>query len=444
MAEQLPYTYDTNKTYRNLLNTLGVASRQKALVRALEIGLRRRSMHRSHQPPTLQICGTLHQLTGPSVRESGRPDGCDLLTPRPEPALPTRPWPERIKQTAMTAAQRSLTKLVDLTLRPLRAAATALRSRRSSQPSGPGEIPAASAQGVHPDHALEGSTHVVFLPRDPQWGYCFWAIHPTDQERARALGATLLCLRLEDVTGLDSNRAHPHALMELVVDQKAHEWYLPVPVADRDYRIELGYRLASGGWFTLAVSSTARVPGHGPSEVVADAFVPFSLTAAPSVATAEPLPASGGVTHELMYQQATRSLRWMGRGSELWQEGTASSTDAGSLNDSGIGLWASGRHDSGAGGVLRQRSFWLVADAELIVYGATDPAASLTIGDQPVPLGEDGTFRLHVPFHDGEQVYPITAIAADGEQKRSIRLNFSRSTPEANVNNKEQAVQTWF
>ena len=43
MAEQLPYTYDTTKTYsRNLLNKLGVASRQKALVRALEIGRRRR------------------------------------------------------------------------------------------------------------------------------------------------------------------------------------------------------------------------------------------------------------------------------------------------------------------------------------------------------------------------------------------------------------------
>jgi len=346
----------------------------------------------------------------------------------------------------MTAAPRTLAKIVDFTLRPLRQAARALKSHRpadSSRAAGQPDTstPIASDQGGAPSR--EDSTHVVFLPRDPQWGYCFWAISAADQERARAVGATFLCLRLEDVTGLDSNRAHPHALMELVVDQQAHEWYLPVPVADRDYRIELGYRLANGGWLALAVSSTARVPGHGPSEVVADAFVPFSLTAAP-VATAEPIPASGGVTHERMYQEATRSLRWMGRGSELWQEGAASSTDAGSLNDSGIGLWASGRHESGAGGVLRQRSFWLVADAELIVYGATDPAASLTIGGQAVPLAEDGTFGLQVPFCDGEQVYPIIAIAADGEQKRSISLNFSRSTPEANVNSKEQAVETWF
>jgi hypothetical protein len=372
--------------------------------------------------------------------------GRDPLTHKPGQTPPTRPWTEHAHETAMTAAPRTLAQIVDMTLRPLRNAARALKSQglaESTNAIDQPDLSAAAASDQSGAPSQEASTHVVFLPRDPQWGYCFWSIDAADQERARALGATLLCLRLEDVTGLDGNRAHPHALMELVVNQKAHEWYLPVPVADRDYRIELGYRLTNGGWLALAMSSTARVPGHGPSEVVADAFVPFSLTTAPA-ATASPLPASGGVTHERMYQEATRSLRWMGRGSELWQEGTASSTDSGSLHDSGIGLWASGRHESGAGGVLRQRSFWLVADAELIVYGATDPGASLSIGDQSVPLDEDGTFRLQVPFRDGEQVYPITAIAADGEQKRSIRLNFSRSTPEANVNSKEQAVQTWF
>ena len=60
-----------------------------------------------------------------------------------------------------------------------------------------------------------------------------------------------------------------------------------------------------------------------------------------------------------------------------------SSSDTYGLNDSGVGLWASGRNESGLGGVApRQRSFWLVADAELIVYGATDPSARLTIGGE--------------------------------------------------------------
>jgi hypothetical protein len=92
----------------------------------------------------------------------------------------------------------------------------------------------------------------------------------------------------------------------------------------------------------------------------------------------------------------------------------------------------------------RQRSFWLVADAELIVYGATDPAATLSVGDRVVPLSEDGTFSFHATFPDGEQNYPIRALAADGEQRRSITLDFRRATPHAKVNTREDAVSEWF
>ena len=92
----------------------------------------------------------------------------------------------------------------------------------------------------------------------------------------------------------------------------------------------------------------------------------------------------------------------------------------------------------------RQRSFWLVADAELIVYGATDPAATLSVGERVVPLAEDGTFSFHATFPDGEQNYPIRALAADGEQRRSITIDCRRTTPHANVNAREDAVSEWF
>ncbi|PZV20241.1 MAG: hypothetical protein DCF18_14425 [Cyanobium sp.] len=55
----------------------------------------------------------------------------------------------------------------------------------------------------------------------------------------------------------------------------------------------------------------------------------------------------------------------------------------------------------------RRRSLWFVADAQLIVYGATNPAAQLTICGKPVPLSTDGSFRLEMAFPDGRQVYPI-------------------------------------
>ena len=236
----------------------------------------------------------------------------------------------------------------------------------------------------------------------------------------------------------------------MVVDSHATEWYLPVPLSDRDYRVELGYRKgAGGGWISLAHSSVARVPALHPSEQILDQFVPFSLEASPAATLPTTTPSEHADTglHERLYQSATARWRRLGRGSEafheLEQEGFGA--EGAGFQSSGAGLWASGRSESGIGGVgARQRSFWLVADAELIVYGATDPAARLTIGTEEVPLSAEGTFRIQVPFRDGLQLYPIEAVAADGEQKRSITLEFRRSTPEANVNQKEEAVLEWF
>jgi hypothetical protein len=292
--------------------------------------------------------------------------------------------------------------------------------------------------------AADGETRVVFLPRDPQWAYVFWEISETDRLQAFKAGATQLCLRVADVTGLGNGASHPHALQEVVVDSHANEWYLPVPLSDRDYRVELGYRKAGGGWIALASSAVARVPALHPSEQILDQFVPFSLDT-PVAPAPVPQLVSGGdsALHERLYQTATTGQRRLGRGSEAFHElDQASQSD---LNASGAGLWASGRNESGIGVVApRQRSFWLVADAELIVYGATDPSARLSIGGEDVPLSSDGTFRVQVPFRDGQQIYAIEAVAADGEQKRNITLNFDRNTPEDNSNPSDQAVAEWF
>jgi len=352
---------------------------------------------------------------------------------------------------------QTLTSLARLTLRQLRQVASdlgvTLYSRKSKE-----ELLEAinSKQGSEPDLSSieaelepaprpEADTHVVFLPRDPQWAYVFWEISQDDRESAQAAGATQLCLRVADVTGLTPGSSHPHTLQEVVVDSHATEWYLPVPLSDRDYRVELGYRKGgSGGWISLAFSSVARVPALHPSEQILDQFVPFSLETTPADLSTNLFEPSDTALHERLYQTATSRWRRLGRGSEAFHELEDDLLAGSGLNASGAGLWASGRNESGAGLVARQRSFWLVADAELIVYGATDPSARLTIGGEEVPLSADGTFRIQVPFRDGEQLYPIEAVAADGEQKRNITLAFSRTTPEDNSNPADQAKSEWF
>ena len=344
---------------------------------------------------------------------------------------------EAIATKASLTAEAPAPAPVDL------APSAAIASPTESSDGAP-DLPTIEA-ALPPAPRPRSETRVVFLPRDPQWAYVFWDIAEADREAAAAAGATQLCLRVADVTGLSGGSAHPHTLQEVVVDSHATEWYLPVPLCDRDYRVELGYRTGGARWISLAFSSVARVPALHPSEQILDQFVPFSLDVLPSEGELI-APASGeSGLHERLYQTATARWRRLGRGSEAFHELEEGADRAAGGQLSGVGQWASGLTESGAGGVpVRQRAFWLVADAELIVYGATDPSARLTIGGEEVPLSAEGTFRIQVPFRDGQQLYPIEAVAADGEQRRNITLEFRRTTPEAHVNTLEEAVPEWF
>jgi len=109
---------------------------------------------------------------------------------------------------------------------------------------------------------------------------------------------------------------------------------------------------------------------------------------------------------------------------------------------SGVGM--SGVGFSASAAPIRPRQFWLIADAELIVYGATEPDATVTIGGRPIKLNPDGTFRFQMSFQDGLIDYPIMAVAADGEQTRDVHMSFTRETPKRNTNTKEEAVPEWL
>ena len=95
-----------------------------------------------------------------------------------------------------------------------------------------------------PNITEEVKTNVVFLPRDPDWAYVFWQISDADREKAQSLGANKLCLRLFDASGSQGSNLNQGTLREIAVDSYSTEWYLPIPLADRDYKVELGYKLS--------------------------------------------------------------------------------------------------------------------------------------------------------------------------------------------------------
>ncbi|MBR8826289.1 MAG: DUF4912 domain-containing protein [Gomphosphaeria aponina SAG 52.96 = DSM 107014] len=334
-----------------------------------------------------------------------------------------------------------------------------------------------------------GDSRIVLMPRDPQWAYAYWDIPNTHKEELRRQGGQQLALRIYDVTDVSLDYESPHNVQEYLADELAREWYLPIPVSDRDYVVDIGYRCVDGRWLVLARSIPVRVPPVYPSDWIEDVFVNVSweedifgktiyelvppskkvalaahqqgnpiydeIFGMAQSAEAQRVAGSlfGSMQHvpgSMVPQQAISSYVFPS-GVGMWAVPTVTAptvpvpTMSGiGLTMSGVGLTMSGAGFSGSVPPIRPRKFWLVADAELIVYGATEPDATVTIGGRPIKLNPDGTFRFQMSFQDGLIDYPIMAVAADGEQTRSIHMKFNRETPSRRTNTKEEALEEWL
>ncbi len=311
-----------------------------------------------------------------------------------------------------------------------------------------------------------GESRIMLMPRDPQWAYVYWDIPNTHKEELRRQGGQQLALRIYDVTDIDINNQAPHSVQEYLCDEMAREWYLPIPVSDRDYVADIGYRCADGRWLVLARSASVSIPPVYPSDWIEDAFMTvnweedikgktvYTLVPPAKKQAMGTDAAKGNQLYDTVFgmTKTTESMRIAGSLFGSMQQAPESAVSS-YVFPSGVGMWAvptaSGQNMSGAGfsGSLptaRPRKFWLVADAELIVYGATEPDATVTIGDREIKLNPDGTFRFQMSFQDGVIDYPIKAVAIDGEQTRSIHMNFERETPSRNTNTKAEAVEEWF
>jgi hypothetical protein len=80
------------------------------------------------------------------------------------------------------------------------------------------------------------------------------------------------------------------------------------------------------------------------------------------------------------------------------------------------------------GAAEKPKSFWFNVNAELIIYGATEPNAHVTLGGHEIKLRSDGTFSFRFALPDGKYDLPAVAVSADGTDGRAAELKFSRTT----------------
>ena len=229
---------------------------------------------------------------------------------------------------------------------------------------------------------------------DPFWLHAFWELTVQSVHRAEAaLGSdwhgAKPVIRLYDVTSGDTTSTSENPLRDLVVHGGASRWYIDVPQPPRSYQTAIGYLTKSGRFFPLTRSNVivppkagaaAEMDGDGPDEAH-DRLGPDGLA----------------VGREVPVDRDRRPLK-----------------------DSPFG--------SGALPPTKLKKFFFDIDAELIVYVKSDPAATVTLQNEPVKLGPNGTATMRFSLPDSRQIIPAVATSADGMEEQTIVLAVERNT----------------
>lgn len=389
---------------------------------------------------------------------------------KPAPAQPAKPAakssPKPAEKSSAAPAKAARPK------KPLKVPPILLEGDAPPKPkaSGPGARYALAPEAPGPRGASEGElpesygTGQLFLAaRDPHWLYASWDLAAENQKKHNAESRDgHLVLRV-----YAENETEP-VIPDVHVHPESRNWFIHVPRAETRYSGVLGYYSQAGEWHALSRSRATLTPPDAPSDDTTAEFASIprhisfqALQQAVQDFVSEKLPLVQSLLKSapepLTQTQAERESRkpWpMGKAKEIaklvtidnlrrvWMGSLeitelirrrlgedVSSEAAAELAKGGVPAAGVSSISSPAGGEAgKARGFWFNVNAELIIYGATERDARVTIAGRPVNLRPDGSFSFRFSLPDGAYELPAAAVSADGEDARSVTLRFSRSS----------------
>lgn len=307
-----------------------------------------------------------------------------------------------------------------------------------------------------------GTQRLTLTARDPHWLYAHWDLTDDqlrDYNRASKDGHLIVRVFLDAVGGKPFTEMHVHP--------ESRNWFVHVGKGGAKFVAELGYYAKKAGkWTTVSTSKATLTPPDSLSDDTSVRFatIPVELSFqqllalikqalkdnVPLVEAIQQLRASG--QRQLPDRGAIASAKWTAAQEQAMSEvitmdsvrrvwmGSLEITellrrqlvkDISSISAAQLSLPSSisvSSLSSPFGGVPGRKGFWFNVNAELIIYGATEPDATVSIGGRKIKLRPDGTFSYRFILPDGQYNLPAIATSAAGDDTRIADLAFSRST----------------
>jgi len=254
-----------------------------------------------------------------------------------------------------------------------------------------------------------GQHKIVLQVRDPWWLHAYWEIQGGPFEKLKTdLGDEFYrakrALRVYDVSHIMFDGSNAHRFFDIHVSEHANNWYIDTGGPGRSWCVDFGLLLPDGRFITIVRSNTVYTPLEGPSWITDEEWM----------------------VPEDMFARLYGMGFGFGQSSPVgkaWQERVKRALFSGVLASPGMASMASPVKK-----YPKERKFWLVVDCELIVYGATEPDAKVSVQNREIKLRPDGTFTLRYALPDGKQVIPVKAVSSDEIEERTITPIVSRET----------------
>ncbi len=248
---------------------------------------------------------------------------------------------------------------------------------------------------------------LIVMVRDSYWLHAYWELTRHGVERAQAaMGeqwhSARPVLRLMEVSSSGTTNTTEMVLRSIEIHGGVNNWYVDVNDPPRSYRLDIGYLSPSGKFFLLARSNVVTTPKAGASDSIDENWSQVAENFDKIYAMSGGYAGNGssGELQELFEERLRRPM----------------------------GAPLTTRYGAGMNGFDKKHDFAFEVDAELIVYGVTEPDAHVTLQGDPVKLRPDGSFTVRFSLPNCRQVIPAVASSADGLEQRTVVLAVERNT----------------
>lgn len=355
-------------------------------------------------------------------------------------------YPEIMSSSSSTSANTPRLRLAPL---PVDTSAHKFDLKPSSETPASQEPPAYEYLGELPE--VYGTKKLFLTARDPNYLFAYWDLNWEQfQEAENAAHDRKVFLQVYHAAG--------DRVQQIQIHNGTRQWVIHVSEPDSAFYTEIGYYKWDGGFEVVTRSGLASTPRDTLSWKTHADFVtiPFNFTfqqlwelvrdlLLPGEDLAEALARLEAVGHTFPFQ--TFVGRFLSDDAhealfDYMRNDLVRKIQVGSFEITEIlkrqlqeqvtsGQWSvpptSLSSPFGASfGV--ERNFFMHVNAELIIYGGTDPKAKVRVDGQEIALRPDGTFSYHFKFSDGRYHIPITAESPDKVETRSALLSFLRVT----------------